>query len=154
MRSCYRRIVVKIIQCFYNSDLMAEMRHDNTMSTHCRDVGALSLEPSHRQWMQRSYETYSNRAWPFCQSNCTPVSQRHRNDKTYLFLPNHRRKQRGFTRVDLRAAMLAFPSCIAVDSSGRLFHDLTRNHAGYQQVQNYARKNSCPFLPNNGSNIM
>ena len=36
---------------------MAGTRHDNTNSTHCRDVGALSLEPTHRQGMQRSYET-------------------------------------------------------------------------------------------------
>ena len=40
---------------------MAEMRHDNTNSTHSRHVGALSLEPTHRQGMQRSYETYSSR---------------------------------------------------------------------------------------------
>ena len=42
------------------TDLMAEMRHDNKKSTHCRDVGALSLEPCHQQGMQRSYETYSS----------------------------------------------------------------------------------------------
>ena len=41
-------------------------------------------------------------------------------------------------RVDLRAAMFSFPSCIAVDSSDRLFHDLLRNQAGHQGVQNYA----------------
>ena len=39
---------------------MAEMRHDNTNSTHCRDVGTLSLEPSYQQGMQRCYETYCN----------------------------------------------------------------------------------------------
>ena len=39
---------------------MAGTRHDNMNSTHCRDVGALSLEPTHRQGMQRSYETYSD----------------------------------------------------------------------------------------------
>ena len=104
---------------------MAEMRHDNTNSTHCRGVGALSLEPTHRQGMQRSYETYSNRTWPFCQSNCTLVSPGHRNDKSYLFLSNYRRKRRSFVRVDLRAAMFSFPSCIALDRSGRLFHDLS-----------------------------
>ena len=94
---------------------------------------------SHRQGMQRSYETYSNFAWPFCQSNCTPVSPGHRNDKSYLFLPNHRRKRRSLARVDLRAAMFSFPSCIAVDSSARLFHDLLRNHAGHHHAQKYAR---------------
>ena len=102
---------------------MAETRHDNTKSTHCRDVGPLSLKPTHRQGMQRSYETYSSRTWPFCQSKCTLISPGHRNDKSYLFLPNYRRKRRSFVRVDLRAAMFSFPSCIALDSSGRLFHD-------------------------------
>ena len=104
---------------------MAETRHDNTNSTHSRDVGALSLEPTHRQGMQRIYETHSSRTWPFCQSNCTLVSSRHRNDKSYLFLPNYRRKRRSFVCVDLRAAMFSFPSCIALDSSGGLFHDLS-----------------------------
>ena len=107
---------------------MAETRHDTTKSTHCRDVDALSLEPTHRQGMQRSYESYSSRTWPFCQLNCTLVSAGHRNDKSYLFLPNYRRKRRSFVRVDLRAAM--FPSHrAALDSSGRLFHDLSRYHA-------------------------
>ena len=92
---------------------MSEMRHDNTKSTHCRDVGALFLGPPHRQGMQRSYETYSNRTWPFCQSNCTPHNPGHINDKSYLFLPNHRRKRRSFAHVDLHAAMFSFP----VDSS-------------------------------------
>ena len=50
----------KITRCCYDSDLMAETLHDNTKSTHCRDVGALSMEPSHRQGMHRSYETYSS----------------------------------------------------------------------------------------------
>ena len=102
---------------------MAGTPHDNTNSTHCRDVGALSLEPTHRQGMQRSYETYSSRTWPFCQSNCTLVGPGHRNDKSYLFWPNYRRKRCSFVRVELRAAMFSFPSCIALDSSGRLFHD-------------------------------
>ena len=53
---------------------MAETRRDNTKSTHYRDVGALSLEPTHRQGLQRSYERYSSPTWPFCQSNCTLVS--------------------------------------------------------------------------------
>ena len=118
---------------------MAETHHDTTKSTHCRHVGALFLEPSYRQGMQRSYETYSNRTWPFCQSNCTLVSPGHRNDKSYLFLPNYRRKQRVFARVDLRAAMFSFPSWVAGDSSARLFHDLSSNHAGRQLVQIYAR---------------
>ena len=113
---------------------MAETHHDNTKSTHCRDAGALSLEPTHQQGMQRSYETYSSRTWPFCQSNCTLVSPGYRNDKSYLFLPNYRRKRHSFVRVDLRAAMFSFPSCIALDSSGRLFHDLSRYHAGHQHV--------------------
>ena len=118
---------------------MAETHHDNTKSTHCRDVGALSPEPTHRQGMQRSYETYSNRTWPFFQSNCTPVSPGHRNDKSYLFLPSQRLKRCSFARVDLHATMFSFPSCIeVVDSSGRLFHELLRNHAGHQLVQNYA----------------
>ena len=94
----------------------------NTKSTPCCDVGALFLEPTYWQGMQRSYEMYSNRTWPFCQSNCTPVSPGHRNDKSNLFLPNHRCKWRSFARVDLRAAMFSFPLCVAVDSSGRLFH--------------------------------
>ena len=117
---------------------MSETRHDNTKSTHCRDVGALSLEPSYRQGMQRNYEMYSNRTWPFSQSNCTPINPVHRKDKSYLFLPNYRRKRRSFAHVDLRAAMFSFPSCIALDSSDRLFHDLSRNQAGHQRVQNYA----------------
>ena len=104
---------------------MAGTRHDNTNSTHCRDVGALSLEPTHRQGMQRSYETYSSRTWPFCQSNCTLVGPGHRKDKSCLFRPNYRRKRRSFVRVELRAAMFSFPSCIALDSSSRLFHDLS-----------------------------
>ena len=79
---------------------MSETPHDNTKSTHCRDVSALS----HRQGMQRSYETYSNRTWPFCQANCTSLNPGHRNDQSYLFLPNHRRKRRSFARVGLRAA--------------------------------------------------
>ena len=104
---------------------MAGTRHDNTNSTHCRDLGALSLKPTHRQGMQRSYETYSSRTWPLCQSNCTLVGPGHRNDQSYLFWPNYRRKRRNFVRVELRAAMFSFPSCIALDSSGRLFHDLS-----------------------------
>ena len=84
--------------------------------THCRDVGALSLEPTHQQGMQRSYETYSSRTWPFCQSNCTLVGPGHRNDKSYLFWPNYRHKRRSFVRVELPAAMFSFPSCIALDS--------------------------------------
>ena len=116
---------------------MSETRHDNTKSTHCHDVGALSLEPSYRQGMQRNYETYCNRTRPFRQSNCTPLNAVHRNDKSYLFLPNHRCKRRSFAHVDLRAAMFSFPSCTAVDSSDRLFHDLSRNHAGHQRLHNY-----------------
>ena len=109
--------------------------HDNTKSTHCRNVGALSLEPTHGQGMQRGYETYSRRTWPFCQSNCTLVSPGHRTDKSHLFLPNYcRRKGRSFFRVDLCAAMFSFPSCIALDNSGRLFHDLFRYHPGHQHV--------------------
>ena len=115
---------------------MSETRHDNTKSTHCRDVGALSLEPPHRQGMQRSYETYSNRTWPFCWSNCTPHNPGHRNDKSYLFVPNHRCKRRSFARVDLRAAMFSIPLCAWVYSSGRLFHNLSRKHAGNPRVQN------------------
>ena len=135
---------------------MSENRHDNTKSTHCHDVGVLSLEPSYRQGMQRNYETYCNRTWPFCQLNCTPLNPVHRNDKSYLFLPNHRRKRRSFAHVDLRAAMFSFPSCIAVDSSDRLFHDLSRNHAGHHRVHYYAQnqlemwnrlETGCPFLP-------
>ena len=130
---------------------MAETRHDTTKSTHCCDVGTLFLEPIHRQGLQCSYEMYSNRTWPFCQTNCTLVSPDHKNDKSYLFFPNYRRKQRGFARVDLRGAMFSFPSCIVGDNSGRLFHDLSRNHAGHQLVQNYARNQlgcgtDCPFM--------
>ena len=62
-----------------------------------------------RQEMQRSYETYSNRTWPFYKSKYTLVSPGHRNDKSYLFLPNYRRKLCGFARVDLRATMFSFP---------------------------------------------
>ena len=118
--SCQKRLMIK---------------HEVNSVTHCRDVGALS----HRQGMQCSYKTYSNRTWPFCQTNCTPLNPGHRNDKSNLFLPNHHRKRRSFARVDLRATMFSFPSCIAVDNSGRLFHDLSRNHAGHHRVQNYAR---------------
>ena len=118
------------------------MPHDNTMSTHCCDVGALSLEPSYRQGMQHNYKTYSNRTWPFCQSNCTPLNPGHKNDKSYLFLPNLHRKRHSFAHVDLLAAMFSFPSCIAVDSSDRLFHDLSRNHASHQRVHNYARNHA------------
>ena len=122
---------------------MSETLHDSTKSTHCCDVGALSLEPPRRQGMQR-----------------------HRNDKSYLFLPNHRCKWRSFARVDLRAAMFSIPSCAWVDSSGRLFHDLSRKHAG-KHVSRIMRetswdveqtKNRLAFLPkrrfkyNNGPN--
>ena len=86
-----------------------------------------------------NYETYCNRTWPFCQSNCTPLNPVHRNAKSYLFLPNHRCKWRSFAHVDLRAALFSFPSCIAVDSSDRLFHDLSRNHAGHHRDHNNAR---------------
>ena len=108
---------------------MAETCHDNVKSTHCCDVGALSLDSSQRQGMQRSYKTHSNLTWPFCQSNCTLVSPGHRNAKSYLFLPNYRRKRRSFACEDLSVAMFSFPSCIVVDSSGRLFHNLSKNHA-------------------------
>ena len=118
---------------------MAETRHDNTKSTHCHDVGALSLEPTHRQEMQRSYETYSSRTWPFCQTNRTPVIPGHRNDKSYLFLPNYRRKRRSFVRVDLHAAMFSFPSCIVRESSGRLFHDVSRYHAKHNVLNTSCR---------------
>ena len=74
----------------------------------------------------------------FVERTVLPVNLGHRNDKSYLFLPNYRRKWRSFVHVDLRAAMFSFPSCITVDSSGRLFHDLSRNHAGHQHVQSYA----------------
>ena len=84
----------------------------------------VTVEPTHRQGMQHSYDTYSSHTRPICQSNSTLVSPGHRNDKSYLFLPNCRRKRRSFLRVDLRAAMFSFPSCIALDSSGRRFHDL------------------------------
>ena len=149
----------KITRCCYDSNFMTETHHDNSKSTHCCGVGALSLQPSHRQGMQLSYEMCSNSTWPFCQWSCTPVSPGHRNDKSYLFLPNHRRKWHSFTRVDLRAAMFSFPSCIAADSSGRLFQDLSKNHAGHQCVQNYAQtswdveqtRNRLPFsCQNNG----
>ena len=135
---------------------MAETHHDNTKSTHCRDVGALSLEPIHRQGMQRSYETYSSPTWPFCQSNCTLVSPGHRNDKSYSFLPNYHCKWRSFVRVDLHAAMFSSTLCIALDSSGRLCHDLSRHHAGQQHVQELCAKpvgmwngleTGCPYLP-------
>ena len=119
---------------------MVETRHDTTKSIHCCDVGALFLKPSHRQGMQRSYETYSNRTWPFCQSNCTLVSPGIEMINHIYFWPNNRRKQRGFARVGLRAAMFSFPLCVAGGSSGRLFHDLSRNHAGHQTT------NSCFFF--------
>ena len=86
----------------------------------------------------RSNLSSSNRTWPFCQSNCTLVSPGHINDKSYLFFLYYRCKQRGFARVDLHAAIFSFPSCVAGDSSARLFHDLSRNHAGHQLVQNYS----------------
>ena len=59
--------------------------------------------------------------------------------------------------------MFSFPLCIVVDSSGRPFHDLSRNHAGHQRVQNYARnqlgcgtdyKQAALSCQNNGSNII
>ena len=110
---------------------MPETRHDSTKSTHCRDVGALSLEPPRRQGMQRNYETY----------NGIPIVLGHFVNPTVLhitwgieminlFLPNHRCKPHSFACVDLRAAMFSIPSCAWVDSSGRLFHDLSRKHAG------------------------
>ena len=113
---------------------MAEMIYDNTKLTHCHDVGALSLELCHLQGMQQSYKRCSMCTWSFCQSNCAPVSLGHKNDKSYLFLPNYISKWHSIASVDLRAAMFFFPSCIAVDSSGRLFHDLSRNHTGHQHV--------------------
>ena len=127
----------KITRCCY--DLMAETHHDNTKSTHCRDAGALSLELSHRQGMQCNYEKFSIRTWPCCQSNCTLVSPGHRNYKSYLFLPNYCHKRHSFVRMDLRDTMFSFPSCIVVDSSHRLYHNLSRNHVGHQHVQNYSR---------------
>ena len=78
----------------------------------------------------------------------------HRNDKSYLCLPNHLCKRRSFAHVDLRAAMFSVPSCAWVDSSGRLFHDLSRKHADNPRVQNTMRetiwdveqtKNRLPF---------
>ena len=102
-------------------------------------MGALSLEPTHQQGMQYSYERYSSRTWPFCQSNCTLVRPGHRNYKSYSFLPNYRRKRCSFVRVDLRAAMFSFPSCIALDSSGRLFHDLSRYHAKHNVLNTSCR---------------
>ena len=138
---------------------MSETRHDSTKSTQCRDVGALYLEPSYRQGMQRNYETYCNRTWPFCQSNCTPLDPVHGNDKSYLFLPSHCRKRRSFAHVDLRAAMFSFPSCFAVDSSDRLFQDLSRDHAEHsfsrkmslsafrRRLAEKLRRTGCPFLP-------
>ena len=125
---------------------MAGKRHDNTNSTHCRDVGALSLEPTHRQGMQRSYETYSSRTWPFCQSNCTLVGPGHRNDKSYLFWPNYRRKRRSFVRVELRAAMFSFPSCIALDSSSRLFHDLSCQNVQTRPFKHSELNTSCRVI--------
>ena len=97
---------------------MVETHHDTKKSTHCRDVGALLLKPSHRQGMRRSYETYSNRTWPFCQSNCTLVSLGIEMINHIYFLPNYHRKQHGFARVDLRAAMFSFPLCVAIDRIG------------------------------------
>ena len=127
-----------------------------TRSQLTRDVGALSLESSYRQGMQRNYETYSNRIWPFCQSNCTPLNLVHRNDKLYAFSPNHRRKWRSFAHVDLCAPMFSFPSCIAVDSSDRLFHDLSTNYARPPACSELCAKpvrmwnrleTGCPSLP-------
>ena len=120
------------------------------------DVGPLSLEPSHQQGMQLRYETYSNRTWPFCQSNCILVSPGHRNDKLYSFLQNFHHKWHSFVHVDLRAAICSFPSSIAVHSSGRLFHDQLRNHVGPPAYSELCTKpvgmwngleTGCPFSP-------
>ena len=91
------------------------------------------------QGMQRSYERYSSRTWPFCQSNCTLVRPGQKNYKSYLFLSNYRRKRCSFVRVDLRAAMFSFPSCIVLDSSGRLFHDPSRYHAKHNVLNTSCR---------------
>ena len=115
MRSCYRRIVVK----YHDVVMIVTSWQKCVMITRTPLTVVVSLEPTHRQGMQRSYETYSNRTWPFCQSNCTLVSQGHRKDKSYLFLPNYGCKRRSFVRVDLRAAMFSFPSCIALDLSSQ-----------------------------------
>ena len=87
---------------------------------------------------RRSNLSSSNRTWPFCQSNCTLVSPGHRNDKSYLFLPNYRCKRHSVVCLALSAAMFPFPLCIE-DRSGRLIHDLSKNYAGHQRVQNYVR---------------
>ena len=122
---------------------MAQLHHDNTKSAHCRDVGALSLEPCHYQGMQHSYEMYTNPTWLFCQLNCTVVIPGNKNDKSYLFLPN--------ASNGIVLHVFSFPSCIVVDNSGRLFHNLLRNHTGHQHMQNYAQSqlgwNRLPFLP-------
>ena len=63
-----------------------------------------------------------------------------------------------FARVDISVAMFSFPMYIAVDSSDKLFHDLSRNHAGHQHVQKWELcvkrvgmwnrpETGCPFLP-------
>ena len=144
LTSCQKRIMIT------QSQLTVVMR------------AAWPWSPPTRQGMQYNYKTYSNRTRPFFQSNYTPLNPGHRNDKSYLFLPNQRCKWRSFARVDLRAAMFSLPLCIAGDGSSRLFHDLSRNHAGHQSVQNYARnqlgcgrdqKQAALSWPNKGSNI-
>ena len=139
MGSCYWRIMVKQ----YDVVMIVTSWQKRIMITRSK-LTVVMWAPcpwSHLKWqgMQHSYETYSSHTWPFCQSNCTLVNPGHRNDKSYLFLPNYRRKRHGFAHVDLCATMFSFPSCVAVDSVCRLFHNLSRNHAGHQHVKNYAR---------------
>ena len=78
--------------------------------------------------------------------NRTLVGPGHRNDKSYLFWPNYRRKRHSFVRVELRAAMFSFPSCIALDSSGRLFHDLSGQNVQTRPFKHSELNTSCRVI--------
>ena len=88
MQSCYRKIVVEqqdvvmIVISWHKRVMITQSPLTRVMWAPC---------PCHQQGMQSSYKTYSNSncTWPFCQSNCTLVSLGHKNDKSYLFLPNY-----------------------------------------------------------------
>ena len=130
---------------------MAETLHDNTKSTHCHDVGASSLEPSLRQC-----NVVTKRIWSvlghFVNWTVTQLAQG-------IEMINHIY----CCQIIAANSVVLRVSYIAVDSSDRLFHDLSRNHAGCQRVQNYVRnqlrrgtdkKQADLSCQNNGSNIM
>ena len=80
------------------------------------------------------------------------ITPGHRNDKSYLFLPNHRCKRCNFERVDLRAAMFSIPSWQFRYTVSRSVEKARRQPACPElcakPVGMWNRlKTGCPFLP-------